>query len=155
MLNAARGQEPLSLRRYALGIVTRFEDAYGGGSWQRAAVEQLEALLKRDIREGVLAPWNPAELRAMDYSRYTLHPHWRLTRERILERSAGRCEKCGARAQHVHHKTYERLGEERDDDLLAVCEPCHAEEHGGHLPGPLLSAIRQVLGVGAADPQPA
>jgi hypothetical protein len=25
----------------------------------------------------------------------------------------------------VHHRNYLRLGQERDDDLMAVCRPCH------------------------------
>lgn len=30
---------------------------------------------------------------------------------------------------HVHHKTYERLGEEKMDDLELLCSPCHNLEH--------------------------
>jgi 5-methylcytosine-specific restriction endonuclease McrA len=30
---------------------------------------------------------------------------------------------------HVHHKTYERLGEEHWDDLVLLCSPCHNVVH--------------------------
>lgn len=30
---------------------------------------------------------------------------------------------------NVHHKTYERLGEERMEDLELLCSPCHNVEH--------------------------
>jgi hypothetical protein len=30
---------------------------------------------------------------------------------------------------HVHHYTYERLGCERDEDLVTLCETCHSELH--------------------------
>lgn len=33
------------------------------------------------------------------------------------------------RALQVHHKTYERLGEERDADLEVLCETCHKGHH--------------------------
>ena len=32
-------------------------------------------------------------------------------------------------AFHVHHLTYERLGEEWDEDLQLLCAPCHNLEH--------------------------
>ena len=50
------------------------------------------------------------------------------------------CETCGrtqqshveifGRGLSVHHKSYARLGEELDTDLMALCEPCHAEREG-------------------------
>jgi len=33
---------------------------------------------------------------------------------------------------HVHHKTYERRGEERTSDLVAICLDCHGKEHPQH-----------------------
>jgi 5-methylcytosine-specific restriction endonuclease McrA len=33
------------------------------------------------------------------------------------------------RAVEVHHLTYERLGEERLTDLVALCRSCHEREH--------------------------
>jgi hypothetical protein len=42
-----------------------------------------------------------------------------------------RCQRCQARQDlQVHHKTYERLGRERDDDLEVLCDSCH---HGHHV----------------------
>jgi hypothetical protein len=35
---------------------------------------------------------------------------------------------------HCHHRTYERFGQERVDDVELLCSPCHASEH--HLPAP-------------------
>jgi len=31
----------------------------------------------------------------------------------------------------VHHKTYDNMGHERDDDLLAVCREYHDKIHWG------------------------
>lgn len=30
----------------------------------------------------------------------------------------------------VHHKTYERIGDERMEDLITLCESCHEIQHG-------------------------
>lgn len=50
-----------------------------------------------------------------------------------LTRVDGRCEACGtARLLHVHHRTYERFGQEHADDLSVLCEACHALVHDLH-----------------------
>jgi hypothetical protein len=64
------------------------------------------------------------------YHKYLQSDEWRAVRARIMKRARGKCEKCGKRPPiQVHHKAYARLGHERDDDLIAVCGPCHQSEH--------------------------
>lgn len=61
-----------------------------------------------------------------DYQRYLAGREWAVLREQIRERSGGACERCTTgRHEQTHHVTYERLGTERLEDLLGVCEPCH------------------------------
>lgn len=52
---------------------------------------------------------------------------WRGKRMRLITERGGVCERCGRRRRplHLHHKTYERLGRERDSDLEVVCVSCH------------------------------
>jgi len=82
-------------------------------------------------------------LKMEEYEKYFEFPHWQEFRRRALElqrKNLGHncCEKCGARptvvtretALHLHHLTYERLGEERFEDVMIICRPCHDEEHG-------------------------
>ena len=65
------------------------------------------------------------------YDEYLYKPHWREMRKQVLKRAAYRCEKCGKQARlHVHHKTYSRLGQELERDLLALCTECHNGAHG-------------------------
>ena len=46
--------------------------------------------------------------------------------------SRGFCEDCGARiGLDVHHRSYERKGNERPEDLVAVCRQCHQERLRG------------------------
>ena len=55
------------------------------------------------------------ELRAMPYRKYLRTPEWQERRSRALSRAHGRCQTCnGDKHLEVHHRTYERLGEERD-----------------------------------------
>lgn len=64
------------------------------------------------------------------YQKYIQSEEWQAVRKRILKRANGRCEKCKLVApKHVHHKTYARLGAERDSDLIALCVACHLAEH--------------------------
>lgn len=32
----------------------------------------------------------------------------------------------------VHHKTYDRIGDELLDDLVLLCKSCHKAQHGKH-----------------------
>jgi hypothetical protein len=64
------------------------------------------------------------------YQAYLTSPEWLARRAAALERAGGRCERCGAgEPAEVHHLTYEHLGDERPEDLEAVCRPCHRRAH--------------------------
>lgn len=55
-----------------------------------------------------------------------LPPDWRRTRARILRRDDHRCTTCGARATDVDHIVPAfRGGIEHDENLRALCRPCH------------------------------
>jgi 5-methylcytosine-specific restriction endonuclease McrA len=65
---------------------------------------------------------------AYTYNEY-LHSEWWLCRKADAIRRAGyRCQKCGSIARlQVHHVSYLRLGNERDEDLMVLCAKCHEE----------------------------
>lgn len=68
------------------------------------------------------------------YSAYLESDEWKERARRIMARARGLCEQCKRRrAVHVHHLTYERAGDEKDDDLQAVCFKCHDAAHDGML----------------------
>ncbi len=77
-----------------------------------------------------------------DYeTKYLLSPHWKAFRKIALEAQRSRlgfnvCERCPKNANkkslnelHVHHLTYERLGNEAVDDVEIVCSECHDKIH--------------------------
>ena len=62
----------------------------------------------------------------MPYAEYLRTPEWRRERNRVLRRARFKCERCPSRRfLSVHHRTYERLGCERDTDLVVLCATCH------------------------------
>lgn len=64
------------------------------------------------------------------YDAYLRSPTWRRKRDGALRRARWTCERCPAqRGLQVHHKTYERLGTERDSDLEVLCPTCHEGHH--------------------------
>ena len=67
------------------------------------------------------------------YNTVIASKRWRRLRAKRLEKCNHRCERCGwkkeswdkTRTLDLHHKTYERLGAEREEDLELVCSLCH------------------------------
>jgi 5-methylcytosine-specific restriction endonuclease McrA len=79
-----------------------------------------------------------AELKTMRYAEYLASPEWNLQRRTALRRAGGRCEACNRTGKlNVHHRTYERRGDEAADDLIVLCADCHGAVHwhgGAHRP---------------------
>lgn len=68
----------------------------------------------------------------IDYKVYLQSGTWKRKRLLKLEQVGNSCENCGFRADkglHVHHLTYERLGDELLEDLKVLCEDCHNDIH--------------------------
>ena len=64
------------------------------------------------------------------YAEYIASAEWGERRRRRLEKDGYRCQGCGSEDDlHVHHRTYERLGNELPDDLVTACEICHTFIH--------------------------
>lgn len=72
-----------------------------------------------------------AELKAMSYKEYLKTDEWQETRKGALKRSGYCCQLCNAKDArvHVHHRTYERKGEEWSRDLIVLCGDCHQAFH--------------------------
>lgn len=67
----------------------------------------------------------------MTYSIYLESEWWGVRRRRALALSGYRCQVCntGKRMLHVHHRTYDNLFHERDNDLTVLCDRCHELFH--------------------------
>jgi hypothetical protein len=83
----------------------------------------------------------------LTYWQQLKHPKWQRRRLEILQRDDFMCAACLAteKTLHVHHKRYVKgrmLWEYPDDELVALCDDCHAVEH---------ERINEFLGVVAAS----
>lgn len=77
-----------------------------------------------------------------EYRAYLAGDDWRRRREALVCAHGSKCELCGvprclARSWdgadlNVHHLTYANLGEEKPEDVEALCEPCHNARELGH-----------------------
>lgn len=67
------------------------------------------------------------DLKTMPYKDYLLTPEWQERRKERLRVARYRCQVCNTKNQrlNVHHRTYERRGEEYARDLIVLCEGCH------------------------------
>jgi len=65
------------------------------------------------------------------YDDYLNSPDWKRRRGIILRRAGYKCELCGASGVplDIHHLTYERRGNEKYTDLIAICRKCHEAKH--------------------------
>lgn len=70
------------------------------------------------------------KLKLMPYREYLKTEHWMKKRLQTLKRYNFRCQMCNRKDKlHVHHRTYERRGEELLTDLICLCDKCHAKFH--------------------------
>jgi 5-methylcytosine-specific restriction endonuclease McrA len=77
------------------------------------------------------APFANRYYRRVNYRAYLRSERWRRTREKRLRIDRYKCTKCQSPFRlQVHHKTYERRGNENPrTDLVTLCAECHENEH--------------------------
>lgn len=73
------------------------------------------------------------------YHRYIYSRAWRIRRQQEIRRADHCCEFCGYQVGsmedmrdchlQVHHLSYERLGDEAQEDLIVLCNYCHDDVH--------------------------
>lgn len=69
-------------------------------------------------------------LGAKDYHVYMGSKRWRKRRRRYYATNPNRCFMCGSKEEvTLHHLNYERLGIEKDSDLMPLCWEHHEELH--------------------------
>ncbi len=73
---------------------------------------------------------DPPKPTVVDYGEYLRSESWAAKRRRALKFWRYRCCLCNSRVRpHTHHRTYERIGDERLEDLVILCRACHAHHH--------------------------
>jgi hypothetical protein len=66
-----------------------------------------------------------------NYRDYLNSSHWKETAKEARARAGNRCQVCNSNSErlNVHHRTYERKGFEKPEDLICLCESCHGLFH--------------------------
>lgn len=67
-----------------------------------------------------------------EYKKYIISPKWQKKRVHIAILRKFTCERCKKQVKygyHIHHKTYKHLGNEKDHELMFLCEECHKIIH--------------------------
>ncbi len=68
--------------------------------------------------------------RRVDYRAYIGSLEWKRKADAAKKRAGDRCQVCnrgkseGVRLE-AHHRTYERLGHEKPEDITVLCDRCH------------------------------
>ena len=100
---------------------------------ERKAAKLLRKQRKLARKQRRPEPVNRKDFRT--YAEYLASPWWKWRRRRTMRLAGYHCQRCGTAARlQVHHKNYARVGNEADEDLEALCEPCHVAEHPEHQP---------------------
>lgn len=70
------------------------------------------------------------ELKTMPYREYLNTPEWQDRRKRHLKSVGYKCQVCNSGGIiDIHHRTYDRRGNEGYRDLIALCRDCHSLFH--------------------------
>jgi 5-methylcytosine-specific restriction endonuclease McrA len=70
------------------------------------------------------------ELQTMPYKVYLKTPEWLFRKTDAIVRAEYRCQICYSPDKlNVHHRTYDRIGQERPGDLTVLCKECHELFH--------------------------
>lgn len=76
--------------------------------------------------------FNKYMYRQEEYNKYLTSKKWHKKRLEIAKLHNYKCEICKKYTPshfHIHHKTYEHLGNERNNELMFLCEECHVKLH--------------------------
>lgn len=86
---------------------------------------------KKRTPRAKITPERLEELRRLPYSDYLKSPEWHRRRAVLYKFADSRCQLCYTDKQplHAHHRTYERLAQERISDLILLCAECHKLFH--------------------------
>jgi hypothetical protein len=67
------------------------------------------------------------------YDAYISSERWAGRRASYYKNHERKCAACASASSiHLHHLTYERMGNELDADLIPLCESCHDKVHALH-----------------------
>lgn len=110
-----------------------------GDTWKRTEetvppkLDDVHAILASDSKTRIKE--RSPRLGHVDYHEYMKSEEWAVLRSARLRKDGYQCAMCGtAKNLAVHHITYEHLGHEDLNDLITLCNDCHAKVHENDIP---------------------
>ena len=69
-------------------------------------------------------------MQSQNYKEYLNTKRWKDLAQKRKALVGNRCQLCNETGiLHLHHRTYENLGCEKDEDLIVLCAKCHFSFH--------------------------
>lgn len=109
---------------------------------QPSYVEKQREMLKhsQEVKRQMAEARNNGMTQEEAYHKIYLHSqYWKEKREEVFRRAGYKCQICGTAINvdridkkepgQIHHRTYDYLGNEPIENLIAVCKKCHSELH--------------------------
>lgn len=143
-------------------IMTRLAMVKGGPShisrpsldimWCITQIELARKEGKSSYRHGgngkLYSPYR--EIMVAAFELYQRSTDWQANREKVFEKSKGRCVECGEPVEFAHHKCYENwaLGDRELLDLEGLCRQCHSRAHkkGNNIAVPFFARTKPETG---------
>lgn len=88
---------------------------------------------KKNSKKDILRPRRKTKAEWWEwYKFYLTSDKWYAFRSAVIAERGPLCQDCGMYdlAIHLHHLTYERVGNERREDVKLLCPSCHETAHG-------------------------
>lgn len=97
------------------------EDDYGSGSLATLIYDYtLDRRIEREIWYWAMQSVHP------NYQEYIQSDAWKQKSAEAKERAGHKCQLCNSSDKlETHHRTYDNLGYEEDNDLIVLCHKCH------------------------------
>ena len=118
MIESAQSASPRYAEGYKVLCVSCRKDVFAD---RNKYYEQVSTSQKKRLQE----------LKTMPYQEYLQTPEWQARRKQHLKSVGYRCQICNSSGViiDIHHRTYERRGQEHYKDLIALCRDCHSTFH--------------------------
>ena len=97
------------------------------GQWRSKKWERKIKVVNGEVTE--VTPKTLQEYKDMPYRKYLSTGRWKRRRLEYYKTHKKICFCCELESYVLHHLTYKRIGEEKDKDLIPLCEECHNEIH--------------------------
>jgi hypothetical protein len=97
-------------------VIEMIDQAREAVQAHKLSLDDFEALII-----GLFAP------KRVNYYEYIQSAEWKRKADAAKKRAGYRCQVCNCKSKRLdaHHRTYERLGNERPEDITVLCHKCH------------------------------